>query len=130
MFIKLNPTKIQPTIERLKRNGIDIQFEILEDAVYDVTNSGVQLTGRWTEKTLATVAVVQVSKNCVAVELNPCISELCGYQPGGPTYLHPGTYGSVEFYFGLPLSEEVREAVADLPWICELHLVPVTFLPE
>lgn len=126
MFIKLNPTKLEQTVARLARNGITITGA---GGVWDVTESGVRLIGSFVGGTLTTLSVVAVSKNCAAVELNPAISEMLGYQPGGPTYLHPGQFGNLEFPFDSD-DADLKAAIDGLEWIVELHLVPVTFLPD
>ncbi len=125
MFLKLNATKPEHTVSRLIRNGLDVGAPL---GVFDVTESGVRLTGRFVNGTLTTTNVVTVSRNCAAVELNPAVSEILGYQPGGPTYLHPGHFGELEFPF--ESDPDIRSALTDLPWLVTLHLVPVTFLPE
>lgn len=125
MFIKLNPSKIEQTVARLSRNGITIT-----GGVVDVTESGIRLSGTLANNCLTTNSIVNVSKNCAAVELNPAISEMLGYQPGGPTYLHVSQFGNLEFTFQDKLDADLVAAIGGLPWVVELHLVPVTFLPD
>lgn len=79
-----------------------------------------------TETGFAAAGEIQVRKNMLAVHLNPAISEVLGYQPGGPLFLQPGWFGELEWTVMQPLRDDQSETLAGLDWIVELSLLPVT----
>ena len=132
MFLRL-PKSPDLARRRFSGGGVDLYagdgVSILapEDTMIRWTESGVQLLP--SADTLETEAVVQVRKNCVAVELNPKVGEILGMMPGVPQYLHPGWFGAVGLSV-LGLTDDQRAAILGLDWLVELHFVPVTTLND
>lgn len=130
MFLKLNANKLDLSLTRLVRSGVSIEGAV------EVTESGIRMgvprfddNERLDFVSLVATGVVQVRKHCVAVEVNPQLSELLGFQPGGPQYLHPGWFGEVEFVFP-EVDQGTRDMILELPWLVELHFVLVSHLGD